>query len=31
MWKPIGYLSLLCGVFVTLLITLSIVGFKAGT
>lgn len=31
MWKPIGYLSLLCSVFVALLITLSIVGFKAGT
>ena len=28
MWKTIGYLSLLCGVFVSLLITLSIVGLK---
>ena len=26
MWKTIGYLSLLCGVFIGLLITLAIVG-----
>jgi hypothetical protein len=29
MWKTIGYLSLLCAVFIALLITLSIVGLKA--
>ena len=26
MWKTIGYLSLLCSIFIALLITLSIVG-----
>lgn len=29
MWKTIGYLSLLCAVFIALLITLSIVGLKS--
>ncbi len=29
MWKPIGYLSLMCGAFIGLLITLAIVGLKA--
>jgi hypothetical protein len=29
MWKTIGYLSLLCAVFISLLITLSIVGLKS--
>jgi hypothetical protein len=28
MWKTIGWLSLLCGAFIGLLITLSIVGLK---
>jgi hypothetical protein len=28
MWKTIGYLSLTCGVFIGLLITLAIVGLK---
>lgn len=28
MWKTIGYLSLTCGVFIGLLITLAIVGMK---
>lgn len=30
MWKTIGYLSLTCGVFIGLLITLSIVGSQGG-
>jgi hypothetical protein len=29
MWKPIGYLSLMCGVFIGLLITMAILGLKA--
>jgi hypothetical protein len=28
MWKTIGYLSVTCGVFIGLLITLAIVGLK---
>ena len=28
MWKTIGYLTLLCGVFIALLITLSIIGLQ---
>jgi len=28
MWKPIGYLSLMCGVFIGMLITLSLIGLK---
>ncbi len=28
MWKTIGYLSLMCGTFIGLLITLAIVGLK---
>lgn len=29
MWKTIGYLSLACGVFLGLLISMSIIGLKA--
>jgi hypothetical protein len=29
MWKTIGYLSLMCGTFIGLLITLAIVGLKS--
>lgn len=29
MWKTIGYLSLACGVFLGLLISMSIMGLKA--
>jgi hypothetical protein len=29
MWKPIGWLSLMCATFIGLLITLAIVGLKA--
>lgn len=29
MWKTIGWLSLMCGTFIGLLITLSIIGLKA--
>ena len=28
MWNPIGWLSLVCAVFIGMLITLSIIGFK---
>ncbi len=28
MWKTIGYLTLLCGVFIAMLISLSIIGIK---
>jgi len=28
MWKTIGWLSLMCGVFIGMLISLSIIGFK---
>ncbi len=28
MWKTVGYLSLLCGTFIGMLIALSIVGIK---
>lgn len=30
MWKTIGWLSLTCGVFIGMLITLGIVGLKGG-
>ncbi|GIW14724.1 MAG: hypothetical protein KatS3mg063_0577 [Tepidiforma sp.] len=29
MWKTIGYLTLLCAVFIGMLISLSIIGIKA--
>lgn len=29
MWKTIGYLTLLCAVFIVMLISLSIIGIKA--
>jgi hypothetical protein len=29
MWKTIGYLVLICGVFLGMLISLSIIGIKA--
>jgi hypothetical protein len=29
MWKTIGYLMLICGVFLGMLISLSIIGIKA--
>ncbi len=29
MWKTIGWLTLLCGVFIGMLISLSIIGIKA--
>jgi hypothetical protein len=28
MWKPIGWLSLTCGIFIGMLITLSLIGLK---
>jgi hypothetical protein len=28
MWTTIGWLSLMCGIFIALLISLSIIGFK---
>ena len=30
MWKTIGWLSLMCGVFIALLLTLSIIGLNSG-
>jgi hypothetical protein len=30
MWKTIGYLSLMCAVFIAMLIGLAITGLKAG-
>ncbi len=29
MWKTIGWLTLMCGVFIGMLISLSIIGIKA--
>lgn len=29
MWKTIGYLTLLCGVFIAMLIALSIIGLQS--
>ena len=30
MWKTIGWLSLSCGIFIALLISLAIIGLKGG-